>query len=370
MTQPTAAGGAATPTATTARAARLTSADFYRPAWDGLSVASIGLGTYLGEPDSDTDASYGAALRRYWQLGGNLVDSAINYRFQRSERAVGAALQAALAAGEATRDELVLCTKGGYISFDSGWPADPQAWLRQTFVDTGLVLPDDIVDGHCMAPAYLRHQIAQSRANLQVECIDLYYLHNPESQLPAVGAALFRERLREAFATLEVAVSQGHIRAYGAATWNGLRAAPGAADYLSLQTLLEAARDVSGERHHFRAVQLPFNLRLAEAAASPNQPGQHGLAPLLQVAAEHDIGVIGSAALMQSKIIGRLPEPLRARFEPGLTDAQRGLQFARSAPGITAALAGMSRVAHVDENLGLRAVPTMPAEAWRRLFQP
>ena len=259
MTPPAPAGGAATPAGTAARAARQAGAEFYRQGWDGLSVASIGLGTYLGQPDPATDAGYAAALRRYWQLGGNLIDSASNYRFQRSERAIGTALQSALAAGEVTRDELVLCTKGGYLSFDAEWPADPEAWVRQTFIDTGLVQPGDIVDGHCLAPAYLRHQIAQSRANLQVACLDLYYLHNPESQLPTVGAAPFRERLREAFATLEVAVSQGHLRAYGAATWNGLRAAPGAPDYLSLPALLEAAHDVAGDRHHFRAVQLPFN---------------------------------------------------------------------------------------------------------------
>jgi len=225
---------AATPAATAGLAARHSTADFYRPAWDGLSVATIGLGTYLGDPDAATDARYAAAIRRYLELGGNLLDTAINYRFQRSERALSAALGAALAAGVVRRDEVVLCTKGGYLSYDGNWPADPEAWVRETFIDTGIVQPDEIVDGHCMAPAYLRHQITQSRQNLQVECIDLYYLHNPEAQLAAIGPDLFRERLREAFATFEVAVAQGHIRAYGAATWSGLRAAPSEPGYLSL----------------------------------------------------------------------------------------------------------------------------------------
>ena len=115
-----------------------------------------------------------------------------------------------------------------------------------------------------MSPAYLRHEIAQSRANLQVACIDLYYLHNPESQRAVIDAMLFRERLREAFATFEVAVAQGHLRAYGVATWNGLRAVPSAPDYLTLQALLETAHDVAGDRHHFRAVQLPLNLRMLD----------------------------------------------------------------------------------------------------------
>src|SRR5258708_18335803 len=98
-----------------------------------------------------------------------------------------------MATGVVSRDEVVLCTKGGYLSFDGAWPADPDAWARETFIETGIVQPDDIVDGHCMAPGYLRHEIAQSRANLQVACLDLYYLHNPESQLPAIGPAVFRE---------------------------------------------------------------------------------------------------------------------------------------------------------------------------------
>jgi aryl-alcohol dehydrogenase-like predicted oxidoreductase len=369
VSTPEPAQPAATPAKTAALAARQNSAEFYRPAWDGLTVSTIGLGTYLGDPDAATDARYAAALGRYLELGGNLVDTAINYRFQRSERTIGAALTAAIAAGVVSRDEVVLCTKGGYLSFDGDWPADPEAWVRETFLDTGIVQPDDIVDGHCMAPAYLRHQIAHSRANLQVDCIDLYYLHNPEGQLAAIGPALFRDRLREAFATFEVAVAQGHLRAYGAATWNGLRAAPGDADYLSLQTLLETAHDVAGDRHHFRAVQLPLNLRMLEAVAVNNQPGAAGLASLLQVAAESNIAVLASASLLQSKIVGRLPEKLRASFEPGLTDAQRGLQFVRSAPGTTAALVGMSHVEHVDENLALRSLPPMRAEAWGGFFK-
>ena len=360
----------ATAAATEAYCARQGSADFYRPGWDGLTVSSIGLGTYLGEPDNETDARYAGALRRYWQLGGNVVDTAVNYRFQRSERAIGAALQESIAAGVVSRAEVVLCTKGGYLSFDGDWPADPQAWVQETFLDTGLVQPDEIVDGHCMAPAYLRHQIAQSLDNLRVACIDLYYLHNPEGQRGVVGDVLFRERLREAFATLEVAISQGHIAAYGAATWAGLRAQPTSPDYLSLATLVETAHDVAGDRHHFRAIQLPVNFQMLEAAGLANQPGSSGQAPLLQAAAEHDLFVIASASLLQSRLVGRLPDRLRAKFEPGLTDAQRALQFVRSAPGLTVALAGMSSAAHVDENMALRAAPRMPAEAWQAALRP
>src|SRR5262249_58467106 len=60
---------------------------------EGLLMSSIGLGTYLGQWDEHTDRSYQEAIKRAIELGCNVIDSAINYRFQRSERAIGAALK-------------------------------------------------------------------------------------------------------------------------------------------------------------------------------------------------------------------------------------------------------------------------------------
>ena len=59
----------------------------------GLWLSSIGIGTYLGEPDARTDQGYTDAIVAAVESGANVIDSAINYRFQRSERSVGAALE-------------------------------------------------------------------------------------------------------------------------------------------------------------------------------------------------------------------------------------------------------------------------------------
>ena len=55
-----------------------------------LWLSSIGLGTYLGNYDAETDQLYHRAVVHAVQSGCNVIDSAINYRFQRSERAIGA----------------------------------------------------------------------------------------------------------------------------------------------------------------------------------------------------------------------------------------------------------------------------------------
>ena len=59
---------------------------------EGLYLSSIGIGTYLGNPDEATDVRYKDAVVRAVQLGVNVIDSASNYRFQRSERSIGQAL--------------------------------------------------------------------------------------------------------------------------------------------------------------------------------------------------------------------------------------------------------------------------------------
>ncbi|HEV8370995.1 MAG TPA: aldo/keto reductase, partial [Pyrinomonadaceae bacterium] len=84
----------------------------------GLSLSSIGIGTYLGHPDDSTDQSYSDSVVCAVQLGSNVIDSAANYRFQRSERAIGNALTTLVRDSGFSRDELVICTKGGYLPFD------------------------------------------------------------------------------------------------------------------------------------------------------------------------------------------------------------------------------------------------------------
>ena len=66
-------------------------AHFYRQAQE-FTVSSIGIGTYLGAMDDVTDAGYTEAIRRAIDLGVNFIDTSLNYRNQRSERAIARAL--------------------------------------------------------------------------------------------------------------------------------------------------------------------------------------------------------------------------------------------------------------------------------------
>jgi aryl-alcohol dehydrogenase-like predicted oxidoreductase len=331
-------------------------ADFYRTSPLDVVMSSIGLGTYLGEPTDVDDAAYATAARHAIASGINLLDTAINYRCQRSEQAVGAAIQEAVSAGDLAREELIVCTKGGYIPLDRTPPAnraDYQAYVRREFIDSEILRPDEIVGGgHSLAPRFIRYCLAKSRQNLGLRSIDLYYIHNPEQQLGVVEPGDLYSRLESVFAVLEEAADRGEISGYGIATWHGLRIPPDQQGHLSLEAVVEAARRAGGGAHRLRAVQLPVNLAMSEAVRMPTQLVKGKPLTLAQAAMDLHLAVIGSATLMQAQLTDGLPAALREHFRDLTTDAQRAIAFARTIDGVGASLVGMKRVAHVDENLG------------------
>jgi aryl-alcohol dehydrogenase-like predicted oxidoreductase len=346
-------------TATEAYASRFAeryAAEFYRPSAGGEVISSIGIGTYLGECSEQDDADYEDAVATAIASGVNLIDTAINYRCQRSERAVGAAIQRVLRQGT-PREALVICTKGGFLPLADKPPRsrdEYRVYLKREFFDTEILTPDDVVaGGHSIAPGFIRYSIERSRKNLGVDTIDLYYLHNPEQQLAAVTPASLRERLRAAFMVLEDAVARGEIRAYGCATWQALRVAPGSKAHLSLEDLQTIAREVAGDGHHFRAVQMPINLAMPEAFREPTQEvGKNGtLVPALEAARVLGLTVVASASLMQAQLAKDLPPSVRDLFPGQKSDAQRAIAFVRSLPGVTSALVGMRSLRHLTENL-------------------
>jgi len=347
---------------------RAAAGHFREQASTGLQFSSIGAGTYLGEPDAATDVGYTLAVVTAVEGGINVIDTAINYRFQRSERSIGAALQE-LAAKGISRDEIVLCTKAGFLTPDGEMPGDPNEYFVREYLQRGVFRPEDIAaDCHCMAPSYLADQLARSLKNLGVDSIDVFYLHNPETQLGSITRELFMQRLTEAFEFLEQEVSAGRIGAYGLATWNAFRQPRNARDYLSLEEMLGVARTVGGDAHHFRFVQLPFNLAMPEALSLVNQTMDGKQGSTLQAARALGITVVSSAALLQGQLVRNLPPFVSSAL--GLkSDLQRALQFARSTPGITTALVGMSRPEHAKENLEIVEVEPAAREQYLKVFE-
>lgn len=328
-----------------------------------MHLSSLGLGTYLGDLSPAVDQGYREAGRAFLGAGGNVFDTAANYRGGRSERALGQLLAGL------DRDAFFISTKAGYLPMSDGrTEEDPRTWFRRVLEGPGVLGAEDVVDGcHALTPAYLAHQLEVSLTALGLDQVDLFHLHNPEQQRPLRGPKAFRAVIRSAFEACERLRADGKLRAYGCATWNGFRVPPTSPEHLSLAELVELAEAVGGKDHGFRWLQLPLNLAMPEAFLAPTQHFGGQQMTLLEAAQAAGLRVQTSASMMQARILRQLqPEVLQALG--GATPAQAALQFPRSCPGVEVALCGMASAAHVAENVPVMHLPKVDEAALRQLY--
>jgi aryl-alcohol dehydrogenase-like predicted oxidoreductase len=310
----------------------------------GLTIGSIGIGTYRGAATAAFDRKACAAIVSAVANGCNLIDTARSYRGGRAERVVGDAIRALSDGGMAARDELIICSKAGYL-------AETDARARR--------LAAGRVAGNVLRPDFLSSEVAGSLERIGLAAIDVYLLHNPELHLPGLGGRRFYRRLTECFEVLERFVADEKVGVYGLACWSAFDSA--APVRLDISQVLRAARRAAGtEHHHFGAIETPLNWVQRNPRAAPGQVS------VVKVCRENELMLLGSSPLLGGRL-ARLPATLRRAIPGGHGDACSSIQFARSLPCVSATLVGMNSAVHVMENLGLRAVPPLPRSMVERL---
>ncbi|WP_457626731.1 aldo/keto reductase [Persephonella sp.] len=329
----------------------------------GFKLSEIGIGTYLGNPDEQTDKSYRETIIEGVKKGITVIDTALNYRNMRSEKVIGEALE------EFNRNEVVISTKGGYVAVPYYIDKDPTQWFKEELVKTGIVHPSEITQtGNILTEKYINWAFEKSLENLKTDRIDVYFVHNPEDQLLKFGREEFYSKLQGVFSLLENKVKEGKLRYYGIATWNGLRVPPESKQYLNLGDIHRIALSAGGENHHFRFIQLPYNIAMLEAFSLKNQTINGEPVSTLEAARKLGLYTYISAPLMQGRLIRPVAPEIMARFgvdSPALIP----LQFVRSTPGVGTVLVGTSKVQHLEENLRIGEFPPLPPEAISQLIE-
>lgn len=351
------------------RAAGRPTADdhFTRP--DELWLSSLSLGTLRGNPGGVDDLLYRSVVGDLLDGGVNVFNTALSDRMQTSERAIGHALRRAVAEGLVARDEVVVVTKGGGLTPDperAGSYTSAQRDLYATYIDSGIVSPDDVYRGHSIDPGFLLDQIQRSRRNLGLETLDYYLIQEPEIHLKDRGVDGFKDALKAAFEALEHAVERRWIGAYGLCTWEGFLVPDTDRNHLGIVEVFEAALDVGQADHHLRAIQLPYGLAMGEGVALDSQLGPDGHSrAILDSLRDTGTAVFASAPLYGGRLVGRVPDFVMRALPEAPGQALSALQFARSTANITSVVVGMREAAHVEENLRLvgipRADPRIPA---------
>lgn len=367
----------ATPEATYGFAKRFAHYKDFYARHDGLIFSKLGFGTFKKEPYKEENYTfdYKDALKMAIRGGVNVIDTAINYRYQQSEREIGEVLEELIYSGEIKREELIVCSKGGFVPLDFPFPENPYVWINEHIIQKGLATSEEIeLDQHCMTPAFLKESLECSLQNLKLECLDIYFLHNPETQLTRIGYKLFLENLEAIFTVLEESVREGKIKAYGIAVWNAFIYDESNSEYISLEDVYDVARKVGGANHHFKYIQLPFNLAKTHAYSVANQKMSDGnyYTPL-QVAHKLGLGVISSSSLLQMHLFKKPFKPeigylLDSKMELQ-SDIQLALQFVRSTRGIVTSLFSTSSSEHVSSNLGIAMVNATNTTKYNLLYK-
>ena len=326
--------------------------------FDGLALSSVGIGTYLGNPDDLTDRLVQDAIKSSITSGINIIDTAINYRSQKAERSVGRAIAELVESGNVKRDEIFISTKNGYVTNDGD--VNEEFWIniQNTLVKPGIIKSGDISSGyHCMTIPYLQDQLNRSMKNLGLDCIDLMYLHNAaEGQLQDISKEEFMKKLKEVFEFYENQRKNGSIKYYGMATWECFRVPKDNPQYLSISDIVKIAKEIGGKDNGFRFIQLPYNMYLDQALTLKNQEIDGIQYSILDASIKLGVGVFASVPLMQAKLLAPniLPE-----FGGLSKPSHRAIQFVRSTPGIIAPLVGQKSQIHVSENLDIVNTPVL-----------
>lgn len=336
--------------------------------FNNIYFSSIGMGTYLGQITYKDDNDMENAVYDSIKSGVvNVIDTAINYRAMKSEKAVGRALTRLVKDGIVSRDQVFISTKNGYITNDGDYPnIDVMDYIKRMYVSPRIIGLEDISSGYnVLHPAYIARCIDKSLCNLCIDTIDLVYVHNAyESWFNDVPKDKFKDMLLNTFRVYEEYRTRNKIRYYGMATWTCFRVPSENREYLSLEDMVELAEKACGRKEHgFRFIQLPYNLVYNEALLLRNQTvGSENKLSILEAADRLNIGIFTSIPLFQTRLLkAEIPN-----YGTGLeSKIAKVIQLLRSTPNVIAPLIGQKKPEHVKENIKVAQIPPMTGPEFR-----
>jgi len=237
-------------------------------------------------------------LLKALSAGINLIDTSANYTNGGSEILVGRVLKKLIDSKKLRRESVVVVTKAGYLQGEN-------YLLSQERKEQGHPFPDLVLFGqgleHCIHPEFLEDQLLRSLGRLGLLTVDVFLLHNPEYYLSwarQAGSAQaeaeneYYRRIGSSFEFLETQVEKGRIRWYGISS-NTFPQPADDYEFTSLEKIWDLAEGLSSN-HHFRVIQLPFNLLETGPVTEINQSGGRSV---LDLAGEKGLGVLTNRPL-------------------------------------------------------------------------
>lgn len=308
---------------------------------DTFCYSKLGLGTYIGDFSDEHSRLFREAIEYAILNGINFIDTAINYRGMRSERDIGFVLTKLIEAGKINRNEIVISSKAGIIPGDGEIMLRPVNYLKEKLIDTGILSVDDVYMEETlrltMNPKYYEYALDVSRNHMNLETIDIYYLHELELSMKHYGPTEFYERLKDVIIAYENMVSDGKIRAYGMATWDAFQLDPSNEKYISLETVMEVVESIT-INHHFKHLMLPINLHKKESVENKTQSYKGKSITIIESAKVFNIEIHISGSLGQGEALG-------------CYSIEQYLSYLVNNSGCNSFFTGSKRIEHIKENI-------------------
>jgi voltage-dependent potassium channel beta subunit len=291
----------------------------------GLRVSEISLGSWLTFGGSVGNDAAKACIRRAYELGINLFDTANVYHRGAAEQVLGEVL------ADFPRSDLVIATK---VFFPMGEGPNDRGLSRK----------------------HITEQCHASLRRLRTEYVDLYQCHRFDPDTP----------LEETLRALDDLVTQGKVLYVGVSEWTAAQIgeAVGVQQRLGWDPLISNQPKYSMLFRGIEAEIVPLSerLELGQIVFSPLAQGvltgkyRSGAAPPEGSRATDPASNAFMPALLQ-------PETLRAvdRLRPiaeelGLSMAQLALAWTLRLPNVASAIIGATRVEQVEDNAAASGV--------------
>ncbi len=264
------------------------------------NTAKIGLGTHLGSFSIEDSKQYIDAITFAVINGVTAIDTAINYRGMRSEKDVGKAVNALISSGAVKREDITIASKAGLLFGDITSGRNPMKCLHEVLEPKGIRLNDFCeYEGlyQTLNPDFYETALQISLQNLEIDMLDIHYIHLPEITRAKLTETEFDEQIAKLFAWYEEKVKDGKIRFYGLALELCALEPEEEQWYINIEKADCLARELSNGDSHFKYIQIPYNIQYPYAATVQNQSYKGENCSLVEAAHRMGLNVIGSKPL-------------------------------------------------------------------------
>lgn len=285
----------------------------------GFGAYRIGYKDYLSYPQCEE------SLRHAIQEGVNIIDTSSTYSNGQSETLIGSTVKKLIHNKSIKRQDIILMSKAGYVQEGSLELATRKELNNKPFKNMYRMSNEF---WYCIHPDFLKDQVERSLKRLNVDTLDVFFIHNPEVilkyyELNGVDRNTAKEKfldsLKRAFLSLEGLAENNIIKAYGVSS-NTLGSTT--EDFTSISLVeIQNIIKTSGLKH-FKLIQVPFNwLEISPGYCDIDNSRE----TTFSFANKNNIGVITNRPLnsMLDNNLIRLTQPTSIYFNKDLSQKEK-----------------------------------------------